>query len=372
MTTVVCCVENHTPAKLAQFADVAQLVLLLLQRSKYNAAQLELPALRSQLQDKIVLLLCRMNCNAFTICDDACTPVGLGIFPHGALFNHSCEPNCIVSFHSRQMNVYAIADIAQDQELLVSYVDVLASSSTRQRELRESYFFSCQCERCCSEDAALENAYLDGYVCPDASCTQTKGGVLVLNSKGDYACRVCGVERSTSELQQLEREYTELSARRSSDPVALWQHYRRCWQLLAVDVGAHPRSTRVATLARAMGNFLLNEPSLDAGEFTAGLCFQRELAAVQWILPELPLPARGLLHYALGKYTHECQQTLAAEATEHLRQALVVYVGTVCYANSFLILTHSGVMRRLSCAYGRENALVGAIQTLLDDIHRGD
>lgn len=327
MTTLIWCADDHTPAKLAQFADVAQLVALLLQRSKYNADKLGLPALRSHLQHKIVQLLCRMNCNAFTICDDACAPVGLGVFPQGALFNHSCKPNCVVSFHGRQMNVHAIADIAQNEELLVSYVDVLASSSTRQRELRESYFFSCRCDRC-SEDTALEDAYLDGYVCPDASCTQTKGGVLVLDSQGDSECRICGAKRSTSELQRLELEYAELSARQSSDVVAQWQLYRRCWQLLAVDMRVHPRSTRVAALARAMGNFLLNEPSLDDGEFTARLCFQRELEAMQWILPELPLPARGILHYALGKWIHEHQQK---KATEHLRQALIVYVGAACW-----------------------------------------
>lgn len=308
----MCCVDDHTSAKLAQFADVAQLVVVLLQRSKYNTESWSCSC------SWIVKLLCRMNCNAFTICDDTCDPVGLGVFPQGALFNHSCQPNCVVSFDGRQMNVHAIADIAQDEELLVSYVDVLMSSSTRQRELRESYFFSCSCERC-SEDMALEDAYLDGYVCPDGSCAQKNGGVSVLDS----GCTVCGAKRNTSELQRLEREYAELSARHSSDPATQWQNYKRCWQLLAVDLGAHPRSTRVATLARAMGNFLLNEPPLDADEFTAGLCFQRELEATQWILPELSLPARGLLHYALGKWIDEHQQK---NATEHLHQALIVYV----------------------------------------------
>lgn len=113
--------EDHEKEKLQQFGDMAQLVLLVLARSKLNVGRKTLEELREELLDKVVGLLCRVNCNAFSVCDDANAPVGIGVFPQGALFNHSCEPNCVVGFRGRQMVVHAIRPIAKDEELLVRW-----------------------------------------------------------------------------------------------------------------------------------------------------------------------------------------------------------------------------------------------------------
>jgi SET and MYND domain-containing protein len=96
-----------------------QLVLLLLARSKFNTRGASFEELAELLEGKIVQLFCRVNCNAFTISDDLCTPLGIGVFPHGALFNHSCDPNCVVSFQQQQMVVHTIKDVQQGDELTV-------------------------------------------------------------------------------------------------------------------------------------------------------------------------------------------------------------------------------------------------------------
>lgn len=120
LLSVLCILEDHTAKKLVEFREMAQLVLLLLSRSKFNAQQKStFDELSALLVEKIVLLFCRVNCNAFTISNDACAPLGIGVFPRGALFNHSCVPNCVVSFKNQQMVVRTIADIQQGEELMV-------------------------------------------------------------------------------------------------------------------------------------------------------------------------------------------------------------------------------------------------------------
>lgn len=47
---------------------------------------------------QIALLIARFACNNHTICDDELRPIGVGIYPLGALINHDCRPNCVQTF----------------------------------------------------------------------------------------------------------------------------------------------------------------------------------------------------------------------------------------------------------------------------------
>ena len=42
--------------------------------------------------------LCRFQCNNFGITDDLLLPIGAGVYPNGALLNHSCDPNCVITY----------------------------------------------------------------------------------------------------------------------------------------------------------------------------------------------------------------------------------------------------------------------------------
>lgn len=46
----------------------------------------------------VAQLLARFACNSHTVCDEELRPIGVGIYPLGALINHSCTPNCVQSF----------------------------------------------------------------------------------------------------------------------------------------------------------------------------------------------------------------------------------------------------------------------------------
>ena len=54
------------------------------------------PSLRS-----LKRMLARSACNDFDVFDEQLQPWAHGTYPIGALLNHSCEPNCVVTFIKR-------------------------------------------------------------------------------------------------------------------------------------------------------------------------------------------------------------------------------------------------------------------------------
>ncbi|CAM9598800.1 unnamed protein product [Ascophyllum nodosum] len=75
---------------------------------------------------------------------------GVGLFPGGAMFNHSCAPNCawLTDLPSGKLRVIAVQDVAPGSQLCISYVDILQPGPTRRGLLREHFFFDCACQRC--------------------------------------------------------------------------------------------------------------------------------------------------------------------------------------------------------------------------------
>ncbi|WZH46815.1 Set domain-containing protein [Fusarium acuminatum] len=78
-----------------------------------------------------------------------------GLFTTFCRMNHSCTPNTcwIYDEPSGFIQVYAVRDIGQDEEITNSYVEVACSHQTRLREL-SNWGFICQCPACEGPDAA--------------------------------------------------------------------------------------------------------------------------------------------------------------------------------------------------------------------------
>ena len=67
-------------------------------------------------------------------------------------FNHSCSPNVLISCGaSTHVSFVAGEDVAADEELCISYLDVEQSVSDRRHLLLHKYGFECNCERCVRE-----------------------------------------------------------------------------------------------------------------------------------------------------------------------------------------------------------------------------
>lgn len=84
--------------------------------------------------------------------------IGKVLALHAAMFNHSCKPNCHLSFVgnpfscSHRVAVRTLQPILQGEPLTVCYGDMLASKNhstpDRRRLLRAHYGFHCVCTAC--------------------------------------------------------------------------------------------------------------------------------------------------------------------------------------------------------------------------------
>ena len=100
-----------------------------------------------------------MITNAFraTLADDS--PVGLCFEPILALANHSCNPNAVVVFDGRSVGLLALEPIGNGEQVFISYITTTEDRTSRQRDLKQRYFFDCQCERC-REDESPYSTFL--------------------------------------------------------------------------------------------------------------------------------------------------------------------------------------------------------------------
>ncbi|CEG40946.1 Predicted histone tail methylase containing SET domain [Plasmopara halstedii] len=79
---------------------------------------------------------------------------GTALFSGICTMNHSCDPNCTVLYtKDGAAHVFAVQDIAEGEELCISYIDVDQEVDEREECLRE-YQFVCYCPRCMEERKA--------------------------------------------------------------------------------------------------------------------------------------------------------------------------------------------------------------------------
>ncbi|EXJ89664.1 hypothetical protein A1O3_02731 [Capronia epimyces CBS 606.96] len=121
--------------------------------------------------DLILRLVCVLAVNSFTLTNATFDSSGLILHPKPSLLNHSCEPNAYVRFDVSSstyqqgfptlgsISVHALRDITKDEEVTISYVDTTFPSEKRQQELRDRYFFTCQCGFCAKGPDTAQDSY---------------------------------------------------------------------------------------------------------------------------------------------------------------------------------------------------------------------
>ncbi|CEP15953.1 hypothetical protein [Parasitella parasitica] len=87
-------------------------------------------------------------------------PVAVGIYPITSQYvRHSCRPNASVIYEQGHQLIIALQDIPQNAPITISYVDLIATKSQRQKALkaRFGFDFQCDCIRCQGEYAGLDS-----------------------------------------------------------------------------------------------------------------------------------------------------------------------------------------------------------------------
>ncbi|CAO3597849.1 unnamed protein product [Absidia cylindrospora] len=98
--------------------------------------------------DDLVRFQSQSQCNAISVQDEHLFVVGEGIYPVASFFNHSCRPNAAAVFDGALLMIKAIEPISPGEEITLAYIDIGRSRGYRQRNLRDRYFFTCDCVRC--------------------------------------------------------------------------------------------------------------------------------------------------------------------------------------------------------------------------------
>ncbi|GJV07294.1 histone-lysine N-methyltransferase ASHR1 [Tanacetum coccineum] len=158
----------------------------------------------------------KLACNAHTVCDSELIPLGTGLYPVISIINHSCSPNAVLVFEGRIATVRAVQHIPKGSEVLISYIETAGSTMTRQKALREQYFFTCSCTRCIKlgqRGDIEESAVLEGYRCKNHTCY----GFLLRDpeSKG-FECQKCGLVREKDEILKIAGEEKTVAEKASA------------------------------------------------------------------------------------------------------------------------------------------------------------
>lgn len=102
------------------------------------------------------------GCNAFEIGESTCTDcgdftdyqfkiIGGALYPTLCLLNHSCDPDVTAYMSDEETRIlYAIKPIRKGDQIFISYGPEYTHHdlSTRQKELKSKYFFTCECSAC--------------------------------------------------------------------------------------------------------------------------------------------------------------------------------------------------------------------------------
>ncbi|CAI5709289.1 unnamed protein product [Peronospora destructor] len=118
--------------------------------------------------DEMVRMLSRFRNNNFSICDELLLELGAGCYLVGAMINHSCNPNCVVTFIPKtlDMEIRAMKPIKSGEEITQTYVDIALPRRERQQRLQNKYHFCCKCTRCLQplQDPRSLDAFLDADI----------------------------------------------------------------------------------------------------------------------------------------------------------------------------------------------------------------
>ena len=125
--------------------------------------------------EECAMILSVLNTNAHMLEEG-----GSALYPEaGAMFEHSCEPNCVFNTFNNDLWVVATKDIQMGERMSIDYINgFYEPKDTRRETLKEVYDFDCNCQLCSSgvDRARAFNcpSCNQGPVCPRSVTTRKK------------------------------------------------------------------------------------------------------------------------------------------------------------------------------------------------------
>lgn len=98
--------------------------------------------------ETFIEILGRLYINGFEICDERMETYGWGVYLGPSVLDHSCQPNCVVSFKGNRLTVTATQNFTSLDDARICYLNPKLPTQLRQEKLYNNYFFRCQCLKC--------------------------------------------------------------------------------------------------------------------------------------------------------------------------------------------------------------------------------
>ena len=89
----------------------------------------------------------KLRINSFTITGME-QRVGHALYIQSSVFDHSCRANAAYVFKGKRMEVRAMRDVAEGEEIRIQYVNTIALRDERRDKLWKGWGFVCACDRC--------------------------------------------------------------------------------------------------------------------------------------------------------------------------------------------------------------------------------
>ncbi|KAG7399214.1 hypothetical protein PHYBOEH_009380 [Phytophthora boehmeriae] len=148
--------------------------------------------------EEILVIAAQINENSYSLdaLDEKHLVAAVGLFPICGLINHSCQPNCTWSnAGGGVMEVRALRDIEEGEEIVLSYIDIDKERAERRKELRDTKHFDCQCKRCAAPLKESVDRYLEGFWCPrctkKAADSEADDAYLLTQVENKIVCSNC-------------------------------------------------------------------------------------------------------------------------------------------------------------------------------------
>ena len=205
------------------------------------------PASRMDDLGELARVIAKVHNNLHGISNVEGEQIGHALYPSASFFNHSCWPNCIVSFCGRELRLHCIDPdgVRAGEVLSIAYTEVYASAAVRQQNLREKKGFECACPRCSSPRDA--DAALTAW-CPGVTPDLRREGRL----REDVASALSHYQRANGDADALETCRQRTAAILSRCETTFDEHHELVHEcrLLLLDVcrelGRHKDVVRLA------------------------------------------------------------------------------------------------------------------------------